>query len=392
LYALERHDMEHKRNIKGLRVNIHLWAIIAVMVLGSLFYYLPAIGERAGWTSLYNDLEGFHDFYGVDMLGIIFFAPVIYAACALGLIPAVIATVATLLIRLPQAILLDNYPEDLFQLAAFVAILAAVGAAVAMWQKRAQESRLYHEQFEEAVERRTRDMEQVQEKLIRNERLAAVGELASGVGHELRNPLNVIRNCAYLLKTPLAESNEAENVNTLALLDKQIDIANKIITDLLDFTRITPPSPVRVELKSIINESLSWIPLPPQVAVNVRPNGHTRPVLTDPEQMCRVFTNIIANAVQAMNTSGGELNIETGEDGDFVRVDFRDTGCGIPAENMDKIFEPLFTTKPKGIGLGLAISKRLVEENGGRIVASSQPGRGATFTVMLPIEKRSQQA
>jgi signal transduction histidine kinase len=389
---LERSKMNHERNKMGLRINKHLWATIAVMASGSIVYYLPAIGERAGWVSLYSTLDGLHDFYGVDVLGIIFYAPVIYAACALGLIPAIIATVATLLVRLPQAIIFDNYPEDLFQLAAFVAILAAVGAAVAMWQKRAQESRLYHEQFEEAVERRTRDMEQVQEKLIRNERLAAVGELASGVGHELRNPLNVIRNCAYLLKLPLTEEDDAEAVNTLVLLDKQIDIANKIVTDLLDFTRITPPSPVRVELKTLINESLSWITVPPQITVQVHSNGNSRPVSTDPEQISRVFANIIANAIQAMYAGGGELNIETGEDGDFVRVEFRDTGGGIPAGNMEKIFEPLFTTKPKGIGLGLAISKRLVEQNGGKIEVVSQPGQGATFTVKLPLEKRSQPA
>jgi signal transduction histidine kinase len=384
--------MNHERNITGLRANKHLWATIAVMASGSIIYYLPAIGERAGWMSLYNALNGFHDFYGVDVLGLIFYAPVIYAACALGLIPAIIATVATLLVRLPQAIIFDSYPEALFQLAAFVAILAAVGAAIAMWQKRAQESRLYHEQFEEAVERRTRDMEQVHEKLIRNERLAAVGELASGVGHELRNPLNVIRNCAYLLKLPLIEENDAETVNTLALLDKQIDIANKIVTDLLDFTRITPPSPVRVELKTLINESLSWITVPQQITVRVHTNGNSRPVWTDPEQVSRVFANIIANAIQAMNVGGGELNIETGEDGDFIWVKFRDTGGGIPADCMEKIFEPLFTTKPKGIGLGLAISKRLVEQNGGKIEVASQPGQGATFTVKLPLEKRSQPA
>lgn len=233
------------------------------------------------------------------------------------------------------------------------------------------------------------ELEQVQEKLIRAERLAAVGELASGVGHELRNPLNVIRNCAYLLKMSLSDKKDKEAVKTLAVLDKQIDIANRIITDLLDFTRITPPSPVRVDLKNIINESLSWISVPSQVTVRTNFNGNAT-VRTDPEQISRVFANIIANAVQAMNARGGELSIETGEEGDFLSIKFHDSGYGIPAENLDKIFEPLFTTKPKGIGLGLAISKRLIEENGGKIEVTSQTGQGSTFTVKLPLEKRSQ--
>ncbi len=380
--------MNREYTLKGLWSNKHLWSVIAITVSGSLLYYLPAIANQAGWSSLYNTLNGLHDFYGVDVLGIMFFVPVIYAAFALGLIPAIIATLTTLLIRLPQVILIDNYPEDLFKLAAFSSVLGAVGAGIAMWQKSEQQSRHYHERFEEEVAKRTRDMEQVQEKLIRSERLAAVGELASGVGHELRNPLNVIRNCAYLLKMTLSEK-DAEAVNTLAVLDKQIDVANKIVTDLLDFTRITPASQVRVDLKNIINESLSWITVPSQVTVKTDLNGNSRPVRTDPEQISRVFANIISNAIQAMNARVGELDIVTGEDGDYVWIKFRDSGCGIPAENLEKIFEPLFTTKPKGIGLGLAISKRLVEENGGKIEVVSQVGQGATFTVKLPLEKRS---
>jgi signal transduction histidine kinase len=251
-----------------------------------------------------------------------------------------------------------------------------------------QSLRGYYEQLEKEVDIRTKDLEQVQEKLIRSERLAAVGELASGVGHELRNPLNVIRNCAYLLSLALTEKSDEEASNTLKVLDKQIDVANKIVTDLLDFTRIKPPSQVKVDLTSLVSESLSWTAAPEQVAIHVNLNGHTPSVRTDPEQMSRVFANIISNAVQSMNGKGGELNIGSEIDENFVSVIFRDNGCGIPEENLVKIFEPLFTTKPKGIGLGLAISKRLVEQNGGIIEVASRAGNGTTFTVKLPIEKR----
>jgi signal transduction histidine kinase len=252
-----------------------------------------------------------------------------------------------------------------------------------------QSLRGYYEQLEKEVDIRTKDLEQVQEKLIRSERLAAVGELASGVGHELRNPLNVIRNCAYLLNMALTEKSDEEATNTLKVLDKQIDIANKIVTDLLDFTRIKPPSQVRADLKNLIEESLSWTVIPEQVKVNVNLNGHAKPIKTDPEQMSRVFSNLISNAVQSINGKGGEVNISAAADSEYISVFFRDTGCGIPEENMQKIFEPLFTTKPKGIGLGLAISKRLVEQNGGKIEVASQVGQGTTFTVKIPIEQRS---
>ena len=250
-----------------------------------------------------------------------------------------------------------------------------------------QSLRGYYEQLEDEVEKRTKDLEQVQEKLIRSERLAAVGELASGVGHELRNPLNVIRNCVYLLNMPLTDKEDEEALNTLKVLDKQIDIANKIVTDLLDFTRIKPPSLIKVDLNNLINESLSWVEVPKNITIAANLNGNSLPVKTDAEQISRVFTNIISNAIQAMNGKG-ELKIDTGLENGFAWTKFTDTGCGIPEENLEKIFEPLFTTKPKGIGLGLAITKRLVEQNGGKIEVASQIDKGTTFTVKLPLEKR----
>jgi len=250
-----------------------------------------------------------------------------------------------------------------------------------------QSLRIYYEQLEDIVEKRTRDLEEAKEKLIRSERLAAVGELASGVGHELRNPLNVIRNCAYLLHMAIAErGNSEEDLNTLKLLDRQIDIANRIVTDLLDFTRIKPPSRKRVDLNALVRESLSWVQMPEGMKVTADLNGDTARVKIDAEQVGRAFANIISNAVQAMNGKG-ELKIDAGTADDLAWVAFRDNGCGIPEENLEKIFEPLFTTKPKGIGLGLAISKRLVEQNSGTIDVASQVKKGTTFTVRLPVMK-----
>lgn len=231
----------------------------------------------------------------------------------------------------------------------------------------------------------TKELENIQEKLIRSERLAAVGELTSGVGHELRNSLNVIKNCTYLLNIYITEKEDEESLNTLKVLDKQIDIASKIVTDLLDFTRIKSPSLNKADLSELVNESLLWITVPEEININIKINGNSQPVIIDAEQISRVFTNIISNAIQAMNGMG-ELEIDSGVEDGLAWVQFRDTGCGVPEENLEKIFEPLFTTKPKGIGLGLAISKRLVEQNGGKIEVSSQKGQGTTFTVKLPLD------
>ncbi|MDO8567761.1 MAG: PAS domain S-box protein [Dehalococcoidales bacterium] len=227
----------------------------------------------------------------------------------------------------------------------------------------------------------------IKEKLIRTERLAAVGELASGVGHELRNPLNVIRNCVYLLHMTMAEKADEDVTNTLKLLDKQIDISNRIVTDLLDFTRIRPPTLAAVDLNELVKESLSWIEVPGNVAVATDLDSRSPGIIVDSEQVGRAFTNIISNAVQAIS-GNGELRISTGAHNGYAWAKFRDTGCGISEENMKKIFEPLFTTKPKGIGLGLAITKRLVEQNSGSIEVESQVARGTTFTIKLPTQKR----
>ena len=229
----------------------------------------------------------------------------------------------------------------------------------------------------------TSELENIQEKLIRSERLAAVGELASSIGHELRNPLNVIRNCAYLLKTYLSEEADKEILNTLETLDKQVDTANKIVTDLMDFTRVDPASPQPTDLHYLVKESLSAVTVPENISVESHLNGSSLRIRTDAEQMGHVFTNIITNACQAMKAKG-KLVIDSGSGDSLAWVSFRDTGCGIPEENIGKIFEPLFTTRPKGIGLGLAISKRLVEQNGGKIEVTSEVDKGTTFKIILP--------
>ncbi len=484
----------------------HFWYISSLTAFCALFYYLPSIGSALGWASPESVLGDLHNFAGIDFLGLVFFAPVVYVAYIYGVIPSIFTAIMAMFILLPYAILVDDYPNALFKPTAFVIILSAVGAVVAMLQKSELEHRLrmkemkclynignatkestnidefidkvvclvpqamqfsdetsvrivfrdreytspdfqktpgkitenlvvgneepgfieiysirdnpylkkrnhltktlaerisgalrqmelefslrgYYEQLETDVEDRTKDLEDVQEKLIRSERLAAVGELASGVGHELRNPLNVIRNCAYLLNMHLTEKEDEEALNSLEVLDKQIDIANKIVTDLMDFTRIKPPSRHRTDLTALINESLSYVSVPEKVKIKSHLNGNSQAVDIDAEQISRVFTNIISNACQSMSGKGA-LDINTGLEEPYIWVSFQDTGCGIPEENIDKIFEPLFTTKPKGIGLGLAISKRLVEQNGGDIEVDSKVNRGTTFTVKLPLAIR----
>ncbi|MBI4267743.1 MAG: hypothetical protein HY662_03050 [Chloroflexi bacterium] len=248
----------------------------------------------------------------------------------------------------------------------------------------------YYVDLEDMVEKRSKELEQVQEKLVRSERLAAVGELASAVSHELRNPLNVIKNCVYLLNMSLEDkdaTNEEETKDTLKMINQQVNISNRIVTDLLDFTRSKSPSSAPTELTGLIEQSLSWIIVPPGITVSKSLSTNGSRVLIDSDQVGRALANVLTNAIQAI-VGAGRVHICSAIEGDFACIDIEDTGCGIPAENVDKIFEPLFTTKPNGTGLGLAITKKLMEQNGGTIEVESELDKGTTFCIKLPLERK----
>jgi PAS domain S-box-containing protein len=609
---------------KTLIGSLQIWRVVIAMAGASVLYYLPTFTGFLGYSRLGAVLDVFHNFYGLDFYSLIFFVPVVCAAYSLGVKGAVATALVSMLAFFPYAALVSHYPDAMFRSTAFVIILSAVGAVIAMLQrsdeerirsmnelkclydigKAAEESgsvdvflgevikilpkyipqtdrtkvrvvlrdkpnqdtdfktaggrvsaklsaggeelgkleiyftrgspylkkgyplmktlaerisgaihsiemedslNSYYEQLEDMVKERTRDLERAQEqlrllsntvkssldgitladmggnltfaneasqgmwgyspeelmgmkmsnlysldsveyiekevipgsrasawngelnairkdgsrfsaqvtispvfdenkqvvaivgvhrditemkemrdRLVRSEKLAAVGELASGVGHELRNPLSVIRNAVYVLRSALPENSDEDSRKMLQILDEQVNKSNKIVTDLLNFTRVRPPSPSGVDLYNLVRESLSLVTVPQHVAVKVNVNGNSPKVVVDGEQVSHAFANIIANAVESM-TGSGELAVDGGRQDGCAWITFADNGCGIPAENLKKIFEPLFTTKPKGIGLGLALTRRLIEQNKGKIEVVSKVGEGTTCTIRLPL-------
>ncbi|TFG70198.1 MAG: hypothetical protein E4H27_06270, partial [Anaerolineales bacterium] len=255
-------------------------------------------------------------------------------------------------------------------------------------RKRAEEAvKAYSERLEEMVEERTRALQDAQEQLVRREKLVVLGQLAGGVGHELRNPLVSIKNVAYFLNMVL-ENPDAEVREMLHTLDPEVTVAEKIISSLLDFARTRPPVRHFVNVNDIIMETLSHIPLPdsPVVEVVLQLMNDLPAISADPDQLSQIFGNLIRNGIQAMPDEG-QLTIRTNlESPEWLTVSVTDTGVGISGENLAKLFQPLFTTKAKGIGLGLALVKTLVEGHGGMVVVESQVGKGSTFSVKLPLE------
>jgi PAS domain S-box-containing protein len=262
-----------------------------------------------------------------------------------------------------------------------------------------EELHRWNRELESKVEERTRQLLASQEELVRQEKLAILGQLSGSVGHELRNPLGVMSNAVYFLKMVLADA-DATVQEYLEIIKKEIDNSLQIITDLLDFARTRPPRTTVVTARELTAESLGRCAIPENVELQNEIPDNLPLLRVDPLQMGQVLTNFITNAVQAM-PDGGILHIaarlvSAGEQEgqpqelprqDFIAISVTDSGEGISAENMKKLFQPLFTTKAKGIGLGLVVCKNLVAANGGRIEVESEPAKGTTFTVVLPIER-----
>jgi len=243
------------------------------------------------------------------------------------------------------------------------------------------------------LERSTLELRKTQERLIRSEKLAAIGQLAAGVAHELRNPLGVIKNSAYYLKEKIGKSGlitEDSNISEfLNIIENEIGLSDKIIRDLLNFSMITKPVAEPSDVNEVIKYALSVTKAPDNVEVKLNLKPNLKKAMIDPYHIRIVFNNLILNAYQAMD-GGGNLWITSRDEGSFVTVEFKDTGCGIKKTDEKKIFDPLFTTKAKGFGLGLAVTQGIIEGHEGQIELKSEVGRGTIFVVRLPIAKEGE--
>ena len=242
------------------------------------------------------------------------------------------------------------------------------------------------ELLESKVEERTRELKESQEQLVKAQRLAAIGELSSIVGHDLRNPLTGIGGAIYYLKSKLGQKANKKTREMLELIEKDIEYSNKIINDLLEYSGEMQLELTETTPKLVMKEALFMVEIPRKVKVLDSTQSNLR-IKVDVQRMKRVFVNIIKNSVDAM-PEGGKLTIKSKEADGNVEIAFIDTGTGVLKEIMGKIWTPLFTTKSKGMGLGLPICKRIIAAHGGDISARSTVGKGTTFTITLPIKPK----
>ncbi len=248
----------------------------------------------------------------------------------------------------------------------------------------AEQARRLYEATELKVQERTQQLLAAQKELVRREKLAVLGQVAGSVGHELRNPLGVMSNAVYYLQAVLPNADETTK-EYLDILQSEIAGSERIVSDLLDSVRTKPPQPAIVWVAELIAQTLARVAVPASITVQVDIPPTLPPLQVDAQQIHQVLRNLISNGIEAMPQGGTLLIRAMADEADrTVAISVEDSGTGIAPEQMDKLFSPLYTTKARGIGLGLVVVKNLTEANGGRVEVQSEVGKGARFSIILP--------
>ncbi len=324
---------------------------------------------------------------------LIFLLPVVSAASTLGLIGTLLTAIGSSAVYCSFLLLVDwgrfevtpdNLGELVIRMMFFFMTGILLNHVVTEQRRQAEQYRKLADDLAKA----NRELVEAQAQVRRSERLAALGQLSAGLAHELRNPLGVIRGSAELVSKNVSGENAVAR-EMADLIAGEVDRANGLITRFLEFARPSPLHRSRADLREVIEQALGQVrrSLPPgQDSYRIETDfaADLAPFSFDADLMERVFFNLLLNGVQAM-PSGGTLRVRTRRLPDSAEAEVSDTGSGVAAENLESIFNPFFTTKQDGVGLGLAIVSKIVDDHRGKITLSSEVGRGTTFTVRLPL-------
>ncbi len=249
-----------------------------------------------------------------------------------------------------------------------------------------QELKHFSRQMEERIQKTTADLRKTEAQLIRSEKLAALGQLAAGIAHEIRNPLTSINILIHSLRERLPSENSLQE--DIKVIEEEIHRMNEIVDQFLRFAKPSSPFLEKTDVLSIFEETLQL--LRPQIEkqrIVVEKEFQALPMIQmDPEQMKQAMLNLLLNAIQAM-PEGGQLTLkgQNSKEGQWIHLFIEDSGMGISLEDVDKLFDPFFSTKEGGIGLGLSITHRIIDQHHGKIEVESTPEKGTIFTVWLPI-------
>ncbi|MBA3045003.1 MAG: PAS domain S-box protein [Candidatus Thermoplasmatota archaeon] len=236
------------------------------------------------------------------------------------------------------------------------------------------------------VDKKTIELDIAHDKLLKQERLAVLGQMAASVSHELRNPLTVINSVSYYLKTKFPDMDE-KTFKMLDLLEKEVDRSDRIIGNMLNFSRQKPNILEDINLNTHVTEYFSSSEnIAGDITLKLKLSDNLPLIQADAEKLRQILDNLVSNACDAMSEGGGTLTVTTGINDNFVNLSVKDIGHGMSPEIQARIFEPLFSTRTTGFGLGLPIVKTLVEDHGGEITVNSKEGQGTEFTLTFPMD------
>lgn len=322
----------------------------------------------------------------------ILLVPVVSAATTLGVAGTILFTVLACATYLSFLLRIDwtHYtipPQEIKELSLRLVFLAVIGY---LTQRLAEAHRLEARRAQEAagqLAEANRSLQEAEAAVRRSERLAALGQLSAGLAHELRNPLGTIRVSAEMLLNNVPEGSEIER-ELAGIISSEVDRTNSLVTRFLEFARPLELEPRVADLTGVIDRAIAQLEHhTPRYRVTVYRNcsPDVRPFPFDAELMERVIYNLLLNAAQA-TPPGGEVTVKTRVIDGSVEVSVIDRGAGIDPQHLENIFNPFFTTKKDGVGLGLAIVSKIVDLHGGKMSVDSEPGKGSIFRVFLPVE------
>lgn len=352
--------------------------ILAILLKLLLCYQL------IGWTGGVNS-----SFYFILLL------PVLSAATSLNITGATLFTFLACAVYASFLLLIDwsKYvipPREVKELGLRLLFLPVVGYVT---HQLAQSNRVEARKYQAVAEQlalANRNLQEAEAAVRRSERLAALGQLTAGLAHELRNPLGTMKASSEMLLKNLPPENEIVR-EMASYISTEVDRTNSLITRFLDFAR---PFHLRLQpsdLGAIIDRAVAQLERhnPPfDVAVYKNYSPDIPPLPLDGELMERVFYNLLLNAAEA-SPAQGTITVKTRPVNEEVEVAIIDRGSGIDSKNIESIFNPFFSTKPDGVGLGLAIVAKIIDEHGGKMTVESEPGNGSVFRISLPIGERN---
>jgi len=367
--------------------NLHLPILLVLFSILAFIYYIDQTPLIKRWPFNNTFFTGVHDLYRT-----LFLIPIIYAAFIFRLRGSLLTSLAFFGIILPRAFYFSPYPNPVLRPVISVALSAIIGVLVTVWLNRLGKERKARAELMTAYEEiqdYDRRLKENQAMLIQAEKLASMGQLSASIAHEINNPLSGVLIYTNLLSKKIAKGDLDKEVllNYLSKIDFELIRSTHLIGSLLAFARQSEPIMEKVDVNKILIRALDiTIPAGSRNEIKVEKELHALPEVTaDSDQLQQVFINLIMNAVQAM-PEGGNITFLTFVENSQVKICVKDTGCGIPPENMGKIFTPFFSTKKdvKGVGLGLPVSYGIMQRHHGKIEIESKVGEGSSFTVCLP--------